>query len=112
MKPLEMLIIRACKSKDAKKRLKSIYHRYHCHVFGDTITDLDLVYMMLPTIDKYFPMLPSQIISNTQPTPFFKEETWEERTLRVLINRIRFERVDLCPKEMIWPKCYRTVVEN
>ncbi len=104
--PLEMLIIRACKSKNPRKRLESVYRRFYYHKVNTSA----ILHILLDVIDKYFPTLPSKAIMYTKPDFYDKSLSWEERTLNGCIFRIRSEQVDkILPNEFIWPALWRNI---
>jgi len=105
---LEMLIIRACKSQDPIKRLTSVYRRFYN--FG--VTDREDVSphvadILGQVVDKYFPILPSRVARELLSNDiWYRYDSPTEKCVRMFMNRIRFERVDMCPEGMIWPKKY------
>jgi hypothetical protein len=101
---LEMLVIRACKSSNPRKRLESVYRRFYYH----EVQTSAILSIVLDVIDKYFPTLPSRAIMYTKPDWYDKSLSWEERTLNGCVFRIRMEQVDkILPNEFIWPAWYR-----
>ena len=103
MTELDMLIIRACKSGDHRKRLESIYKRYWYRQGGPQWQPVMAAHIGR-LVDKHNPMdmwtLLTEIDPHTQLTPGI--DSYWLRVVDVLVNRIRFTSRDNFP-DMVWP---------
>jgi len=95
MNKLDMLFIRACKSKDPYKRVCSVYKRFYCE---DTKQRYNLIGIMSSIVDKYGDITLSHFINETSPDSprnvLDEDKTYWKVVLRVLINEFRFKEVD------------------
>ena len=99
---LDMLIIRACKSKDPIKRLRSVYRR-----FWFAGSDMQMYRCFIPHLVRF-----CMEYSNTQPLKLLEmskpcwyigidERSWEETTFVNLVTEVRLTHRGNFPEEML-----------
>lgn len=96
MNNVEILLIRACKSFNAEKRLASVYRRFF---YSGKMETFDLVIILNALCEKHLPIKSGNLISNMNPRRDFmydctKETPYEERVLKVLISHIRLSSIE------------------
>lgn len=89
MKNLDQLFIRACKSKNARTRLKSVYNRFY---FGKCIVHQEpfINTILLDLAQKLYPITPSKLYSGMMDEAFFSNNDYHSNILSVMINHFRF----------------------
>lgn len=96
MTPTENLFIRACKTRDPYKRVRSVYRRFYGRYDGQE-TDKALTAILARLCDKYNPFETADLLTKISPGNFFPEMRWRDRVLGVLIDRIRYTRTGAFP---------------
>tara|TARA_R110002072_G_scaffold299355_1_gene474686 strand:+ start:1313 stop:1645 length:333 start_codon:yes stop_codon:yes gene_type:complete len=95
MNKIDQLFIRACKSRNPKKRVLSVYRRFYCsrdnvefYVAG-TLTDI---------VDKNLDYSASDMLSDMNPDNAWRwvegDASYWERVNAVLISKIRLSKID------------------
>ena len=107
---VEILFIRACKSLDSEKRIRSVYRRFYGN-YDNTTTTNALIRILGDLVDKLgievsILTVYSDVISqfSYQQKRNFTLSDINKSTLVSLIGLIRYRLVDTLPKEQIWPK--------
>lgn len=99
MKAIDQLLIRACKSKDPKTRLQSVYRRFYLNADADART---IAGFLIGICNRYGVDIPLNIMFSEM---FFivansRTETVDPWSVtRILINRIRFSDVNIFIKQ-------------
>ena len=95
MNKTDQLFIRACKSKDAKKRVCSVYRRFY--LLGQPKSH-DLARILVRIVDKHLTFTASDLISSLHPDHAWKhgltaDADYWDRVVAVLISKIRLSEV-------------------
>ena len=105
VKPLskmDSLWIRACKSKDPDKRLRSLYRRFYLRCLDDADLDVFLVSTLLEICERTVPVPARKILNDMNPSKFM----WIEDAIPTLywtrakwcvVNHLRFIDRDKLP---------------
>lgn len=109
---IDMLIIRACKSKNPHKRLMSVYR--HFWYKGKT---QHMHNCFIPKLAKlagdYSKTSPIAFLDMTRkPSWDNRILSWHEITFENLVSEIQLTRKDYFPEEMVWPVWSRREKEN
>jgi len=110
---LDMLIIRACKSKDPHKRLMSVYRRFYYNG-----TEEQMYQCFIPFLAEccawYNGMPPDKLIALSCPEWWQSQAkmSWAKTTGMNLVSAVRNTLVSAFPEEMIWPVCYLRIEGN
>ena len=90
----ELLLIRACKSKKAMKRLRSVYRRQY-GVDGSNTTALLIILGRL--VEKHYPISTVELMAELNPNRavFWADGSYEDRSLLILISHLRLAEVSM-----------------
>jgi hypothetical protein len=91
MTKLEQLFIRACKSSDGKKRIRSLYRRFYYYEYDPQ----HAVNILAEICDKHLHLKTAELISDLSPNNEWKHpaNNYWERCLSILIGKIRLSEV-------------------
>ncbi len=98
MNKTEMLFIRACKSSDAVKRIKSIYKRFYVirNENLDEMFEQNIVFILSSIVDDYYPMRFCEYLRSRGEHKLHCSliKNWEyndfDADLRAIVNHFRF----------------------
>lgn len=94
MNKIDQLFIRACKSKNPYKRLKSIRRRFYIHLDND---DKYLTIKLAELCDKYLPIKANKILEELTHPFIMHELSIQEKLFHLFLNNIRFAEVSVFP---------------
>lgn len=114
MKKLDMLYIRACKSKNPIKRLRSLYRRFYFQIEkeSDKMIFTTIMHNLLRIAEEAkIPKMSLELIEGLDPKRYYRyggvdSDCYELMVSRVLCSLIRLTIVDLFP-DVIWPGKYK-----
>ena len=92
MKNLDILFIRACKSSNPRKRLKSVYRRF----YGDyEHGNIFIIHKLVDVAEEYLPVNVSKLVQALDPDENFRHLVggtydYRDEILRFFINHFRF----------------------
>lgn len=99
MNNLDTLFIRACKSKDPHKRVRSVYRRYY--LGGTNVHSCTLSGILLEVVNKHCPISVDKLINDLAPQSMFtygtEEYNYWDTLLKVLVSHVRFTGSDVFP---------------
>lgn len=95
----EMLFIRACKSSDPYKRVRSVYRRfYYGGKSSDVFINFVITQLFANICDKHMPISSSDLISKVNPNQACNfGNSYDVICFRALINHIRLIEVSKIP---------------
>lgn len=108
---LDMLVIRACKSANPRKRLMSVYRRFYFKG-----TEEQMYQCFIPFLAEccvwYRGMPPDKLVHACRPLWYQTMQgfSWNKTTFTNLVSEVRNTLISAFPEEMIWPVCYRRKV--
>jgi len=105
MTKIDQLFIRACKSKDPYKRLKSIRRRFYIRLNDD---DKYITMKLAEICDTYIPVKSIKIFEDLTHPFVMRNATIQEKLFRLFLNNIRFAEITAFPG-MIPPAMFRKV---
>jgi hypothetical protein len=94
MTKIDQLFIRACKSKDPYKRLKSVRRRFYIRLNND---DKFILIKLAEICDIYLPVKGTKIIEELLHPFVMRDVSMELKLLRIFLNQIRFAEVNYFP---------------
>ena len=99
MNSLQLLLVRACKTRDPQKRLESVYRRYY---YNGGMQSADMVSILNNICREYIPNSSEKLINNLNPAQAFmygcdKNTPYFDLCLKVLISHIRLTAADDIP---------------
>jgi len=94
MNKIDQLFIRACKSKNPHKRLKSIRRRFYIRLNDD---DKYITMKLAELCDKYIPIKSTKLLEELTHPFVMRDATIQEKLFRFFLNNIRFAEVDAFP---------------
>jgi hypothetical protein len=103
---IDLLIVRACKSREPLKRLHSVYRRFYL-IQGKP--DKHLVVILSRLCDKYVPFKIIDVLNELSPATDWKYEECEDfysRAVMIMIIKIRLADIDCFPG-YVSPACFR-----
>lgn len=103
MTKIEILLVRGCKSKNPKVRLKSLYKRFYYYEYKDS----DMIIILVNICDKYCKFSNFELVSKLAPQ-IWNNESFETRALNTLISKIRFSKIEKF-KSYIPPAKFRNI---
>lgn len=90
MKMLDQLFIRACKSGDANKRIKSVYRRFYHYDYDSA----NIVHILAKICDNQLQFSAIDLISELSPNNNWKyPDNYWEKCVNILISKIRLSEV-------------------
>lgn len=100
MTPTENLFIRACKTENPHKRVRSVYRRFY-GAYDDQVTNSALVVILADLCDKYEPFKAADLLEKVNPRKaVFQGQPlmdWQTLVLNVLIYQLRFTTAKTIP---------------
>ena len=91
----EQLFIRACKSKDANVRLRSVYRKFYLsRDISDSQIDIAITSILAFLIDKYSKGVAASDVLSVRDEWFNHGSTIDKRILTLFIHKIRFDKCD------------------
>lgn len=104
MTKLDMLWVRACKSKNPQRRLQSVYRRFY--LCGEPEVE-DLAGILCDLVDKYLDLPLHNVIDGLNPNhPYYMEHTYHEQVLAFFTSKLRLSPSS-CYKGYIAPRRFR-----
>lgn len=105
MDTLTTLFIRACKSKEPTIRLRSIYRRFFVDGIPDDLMWACIASRLADICDKYWTDNASYLVQEMFPSNEWRYKDgdsneplpYNQKVVRILVNRIRFTHVDRFP---------------
>jgi len=94
MNKINQLFIRACKSKDPGKRLKSIRRRFYIRLHND---NKFILIKLAELCDEYSPIKGTKLIEELLHPFVMRESSLEDKLLHIYLNQIRFTEVKSFP---------------
>jgi len=108
MNKIDQLFIRACKSKNPYKRLKSIRRRFYIHLAHD---DYYITLKLTEICDKYLPVKSSKILEELIHPFMLRDAPIQDKLFRIFLNNIRFADASVFPG-FIPPAYYRNKINK
>jgi len=105
MTKIDQLFIRACKSKDPYKRLKSLRRHFYIHLNDD---DKYITMKLAEICDTYLPVKSIKIFEELTHPFLIHEATIQDKLFRIFLNNIRFAEITAFPG-MRAPAMFRKV---
>ena len=102
----DMLFVRACKSLDPPKRIRSVYRRFYS---GDSQPDKHLVVILSRICDEYVPFKTADLINGLSPAKDWMYEDccdFYSRTIAIVTGQIRHAEIEKFPG-FVSPACFR-----
>lgn len=108
MEKLEILFIRACKSRNPERRLKSVYKRfYYPKPKQEYIANV-----LMSICEKYDPVPPTRFVNPSLARVSIETDYWSTVT-QVILGHIRFSSVEPWNKNgMIWSVKYKNLASK
>ena len=96
MSKIEMLFVRACKSRNPYKRVRSVYRRFY---WSGGASDHIISGLLADICDKYLEVKLHEVIERLDPNGFMRDpnESHTERAFKYCVSRLRLSEVARFP---------------
>lgn len=88
MDNITQLFIRACKSVNAKVRLRSVYRRFYCKLDDVDRIDENITEILITIVEHFNPMTISKLFREME-SYYYKDLTYHQKKHSVMISQLR-----------------------